>query len=268
MNNYDKYMHGVHDAEQKRLEIMAKMLGGANFLPPIVKDMRIIEFGSGTGAILREVAQMAPNVEAIGIDREAAQISTAKQLAAEQGLTNIRFIESDIMNLEWKEALCDAAYCRYVLEHVPDPILVVKKMSQTIRPGGWVCAYEWINSASTIFPACPTAAKVWSGIYQYQNSIGGCSAIADRLADIFIKAGFNDHEITAHPWVCTAKDKERLSWYVSGAIEIIDQTSKEILRKNFTTQDAINKAKEEYNAVLEHPGALLVEVMCRAIGRV
>ena len=45
------YMHGIGPAEQDRLEMQAKLLGGSEFLPSLQPGMRIVEFGCGTGAM-------------------------------------------------------------------------------------------------------------------------------------------------------------------------------------------------------------------------
>jgi Methyltransferase domain len=44
----------------------------------------------------------------------------------------------------------DLAYCRFVLLHVHDPVLVLAQMAAAVRPGGWVVAQEPVTSAGRI----------------------------------------------------------------------------------------------------------------------
>jgi SAM-dependent methyltransferase len=44
----------------------------------------------------------------------------------------------------------DLAFCRFLLLHVLDPIVVVRMMAKAVRSGGWVVAQEPITSAGRI----------------------------------------------------------------------------------------------------------------------
>lgn len=44
----------------------------------------------------------------------------------------------------------DLAFCRFLLLHVVDPLLVLSRMAGAVRPGGWVVAQEPITSAGRI----------------------------------------------------------------------------------------------------------------------
>jgi SAM-dependent methyltransferase len=44
----------------------------------------------------------------------------------------------------------DLAFCRFLLLHVIDPLVVLKRMARAVRPGGWVVAQEPITTAGRI----------------------------------------------------------------------------------------------------------------------
>jgi SAM-dependent methyltransferase len=44
----------------------------------------------------------------------------------------------------------DLAFCRFLLMHVTDPAVVLARMKQAVRPGGWVVAQEPITSAGRV----------------------------------------------------------------------------------------------------------------------
>ena len=46
--------------------------------------------------------------------------------------------------------LVDLAFCRFLLLHVPDPLLVLRRMAAAVKPGGWVVVQEPITTAGRI----------------------------------------------------------------------------------------------------------------------
>jgi len=44
----------------------------------------------------------------------------------------------------------DLAFCRFLLMHVVDPAVVLRRMRLAVRPGGWVVAQEPITSAGRV----------------------------------------------------------------------------------------------------------------------
>ena len=44
----------------------------------------------------------------------------------------------------------DLAFCRFLLLHVHDPVVVLNRMRSAVRPGGWVVAQEPVTSAGRV----------------------------------------------------------------------------------------------------------------------
>jgi len=261
------YLHGVDADEQERLEMLAIMLGGATFLPELRAGMSVLEVGCGTGAIAREVAAKVAPGEVIGVDREEAQLATAKKLAAAQGLGNMRFVHGSADALDLPAGTCDAAYCRFVLEHVADPVKVIAEMARVVNPGGWVCAYEWENSCGALHPDAPAVREVWDAIYRLQDLQGGDSMIARKLFGVFCEAGLSDVIAQGFAWTVTAQERDKLEAYVAGAREIISQTREGLLRERLVTTELLAVADEQYQRLLESPHAYIFEGFCRVVAR-
>jgi ubiquinone/menaquinone biosynthesis C-methylase UbiE len=261
-----EYMHGADRTEQERLETMARMLGGASFLPPLSPGMRIVEVGCGTGAIAREVAAMTAPGEVVGVDMQLAQLDTARRLAHETGVCNVRFLDGDANVLDFPDGTFDAAYCRFLLEHVADPVAVVRELGRVVKPGKWVCAFEWENDSHACYPESPAVNRVWEAIYRLQDEMGGHSGIGRRMYSVFTRAGLGDVQVHAHPWTCTGADRDRLEWYIGGAREIVSQMRDGLLERGFVTAELVDEASQEYERLLTSPDAFILEVMCCAVG--
>ena len=44
----------------------------------------------------------------------------------------------------------DLAFCRFLLLHVHDPLVALRSMASSVRPGGWIVAQEPVTSAGRI----------------------------------------------------------------------------------------------------------------------
>jgi ubiquinone/menaquinone biosynthesis C-methylase UbiE len=262
-----EYMHGVGDAEQRRLEVQAELLGGAAFLPTLRPNMTVLEVGCGPGAMARRVARQIAPGEYVGVDREARYLETAGRAAAADRLTNTRFVRGDAERLEELDlgGPFDGAYCRFVLEHTPAPVVVIRQLAEQVRPGGWICAYEWQNASFVVHPECPTVRRVWSGIDRLQETLEGDCNVAPKLLGMFQEAGLADVRIRADAFAFTNQD-DRLRRYVDGAREIIGQTRASLLERDLVGESELAQADGEYAALLDNRAAVVVEVMCCATG--
>lgn len=242
------------------------LLGGAEFLPPLNEGMNIIEFGCGTGAIARDVATRIAPGEVVGLDRQEAQLETARRIASDKGLKNVRFKQANAENAGEPDSVFDAAYCRFVLEHVADPVRVAQEMARVVKPGGWVCAYEWDNSCGTLFPESPAVKLVWEAIYRLQDMRGGDSRITGKLYGIFKRAGLANVRAEGFAWTITADERNKLEGYVGGAREIMSQTRDDLLAEKLVQPADLSAAEAQYQLLLESPDAYVFEGFCRATG--
>jgi len=174
----EQYLHGADEAEQERLESFAVLIGRSEFLPPLEPHHRILEVGCGTGALSRDVARRVPEGRVFGVDAQEAQLRTARQLADRDGIANLELRHGDAGSLPFADGELDGCYCRFVLEHLNDPLATVREMSRVVKPGGWVCALEWANDCFICHPPVPAVERAWAAIYELQARSGGEAEIS------------------------------------------------------------------------------------------
>lgn len=263
------YIHGADASEQRRLEVQAELLGGAEFLPALQPGMHLLDVGCGTGAIARAVAGVVAPGQVIGVDLAEAQLVTARRLAAQQGLTNLLFCQGDAYHLQWPAATFAGVYERFMLEHVCDPLPVICEMARVVQPGGWVCAYEWEAGCMVTYPDSAAITTVWQEIYRYQQTQGGDPWVGRKLYGLFRQAGLADVQATGRCWTLTgaAHDAERLQGYVTGALAILHQTHAALLTNQAVTPDLLAQAEADYQQLLQNPTTFIMHGFCRAIGR-
>ena len=267
-NSDTRYMHGADGAEQERLEQMTTVLPGIDFLPALRPGMRILEVGCGTGSLARKVAsEVAPDGVVVGVDRQQAQLQTARRLADREGIENLSLHLGDATGLDFPGADFDGAYCRFVVEHVPEPVILVREMMRVVKPGGWVCCFEWENGCSVVYPDSPAVQAVWQAVYDFQLSLEGDPYVARKLYAILNRAGLQQVEAKGRAWSITAADHDKLQVYVGSAREIIRQTREGLLSENRVSPDLLQEADAEYERLLNHPGAFAMEGYVYALGK-
>lgn len=266
-NQDSQYMHGADAAEQERLEQMTTVLPGIEFLPALKPGMRVLEVGCGIGSLARRVAgKIAPGGEVVGVDRQQAQLQTAGRLAKEQGIGNLSLHLGEATALDFPAAEFDGAYCRFVVEHVPDPLVLVREMMRVVKPGGWVCCFEWENGCSVIHPDSPSLREVWKAVYEVQLSLGGDPHIARKLYGILSQAGLGNVEARGRAWSLTPRDRDKIRVYIDSGREIIGQVRDKILQKDLATPELLQRADAEYERLVSHPEAFVMEGYVSATG--
>lgn len=110
---------------------------------------RCVDVGAGGGDVsvaLAEIVGRDGRVYAVDSD-PAARDAVAKAAAA-HGAQVIAITQAGEDLLLPEEV--DLAFCRFLLMHVLDPLVVLRRMGQAVRPGGWVVAQEPITSAGRV----------------------------------------------------------------------------------------------------------------------
>jgi SAM-dependent methyltransferase len=109
---------------------------------------RCVDVGAGGGDVsvaLAEVVGRDGRIYAVDSDpraRDASAVAAATH-------TQVIALTQSGEELTLPEPV-DLAFCRFLLLHVVDPVVVLKRMAAAVRVGGWVVAQEPITSAGRI----------------------------------------------------------------------------------------------------------------------
>ncbi|MHB8681653.1 MAG: class I SAM-dependent methyltransferase [Acidimicrobiales bacterium] len=109
---------------------------------------RCVDVGAGGGDVsvaLAAIVGREGRVYAVDSDPRARDEAAAAAAAYSQVLA-ITQAGEDLLLPE----LVDLAFCRFLLMHVIDPSVVLARMAQVLRPGGFLVAQEPITSAGRV----------------------------------------------------------------------------------------------------------------------
>lgn len=106
-----------------------------------VKDgARILDVGTGTGAVATTLESMLPAAEIVGVDPSAGFIEHARKSARS---ARLQFEVGDAQALRFGDASFDCAVSLLVLNFVPDPERAVAEMRRVTCSRGTVSACTW-----------------------------------------------------------------------------------------------------------------------------
>jgi len=255
------YIHGTEQEEQERLARLNR-LTNAPFLAwlELRPTDRVLEVGSGLGLLAREVAARTPQGEVIGIEYADAQLARAPR-----DVPSLRFLQGDAHHLPFAEAQFDVVYCRYVLEHVADPALVLREMRRVLKPGGRVYALENDIVVTRWDPDCPRFDALWRQFVALQAQLGGDGLIGKKLFRLFRQADFREITLSLQPEVHCAGQEGFVAW-VENILGNVAGAAAKLVEHGLTTEAEIAAACDELRSLLACEDATALFYWNRATG--
>jgi len=190
------YIHGTSEEEQRRLSLMNDVLLNRESLLEmhLRGDERIIDFGSGLGQFTRAMARAVPRGHVVGIERDPVQLASAKRIAEADGESSlVEWRQDDVLELKSATAsdwgTFDVAHTRFLLEHLPDPLRVVRSMVSAVRAGGRIVLADDDHGAMRLWPEPPGYADLWSAYVRSYDRIGNDPYVGRRLVQLLHEAG-------------------------------------------------------------------------------
>jgi SAM-dependent methyltransferase len=111
---------------------------------------RCVDVGAGGGDVTVALARIVGRDGRVyAVDSDPQARDAVARAAADAAQAQVIALTQAGEDLTLPEPV-DLAYCRFVLLHVRDPVVVLKRMGGAVRPGGWVVAQEPITTAGRI----------------------------------------------------------------------------------------------------------------------
>jgi SAM-dependent methyltransferase len=111
---------------------------------------RCADVGAGGGDVTVALAELVGRDGRVyAVDSDPMLRDEVAKAAAAAGQAQVLAITQTGEELRLPEPV-DLAFCRFLLLHVHEPVVVLQRMAQAVRPGGWVVAQEPITSAGRV----------------------------------------------------------------------------------------------------------------------
>lgn len=196
------YVHGFTRDEQNRLYHQARFLE-----PRVHEDLsfrrtkRLIEIGCGVGAQTDILLRRHPDVHVTGIDASAANLARAKKHLGGLPWAKGRYAlhEGDAGSLDFEASTFDGAFLCWILEHVPDPMLVLSEARRVLRPGSPIVVTEVLNATFFLQPYSPNTLSYWKAFNEHQIALRGDPFVGAKLGNLLQAVGYRDIDVRVRP---------------------------------------------------------------------
>ncbi|HZT66649.1 MAG TPA: methyltransferase domain-containing protein [Acidimicrobiales bacterium] len=111
---------------------------------------RCVDVGAGGGDVTVALAELVGRDGRVyAVDSDPAARDAVADAAATAAVAQVLAITQAGEDLLLPEPV-DLAFCRFLLMHVVDPVVVIGRMGRAVRPGGWVVCQEPVTSAGRV----------------------------------------------------------------------------------------------------------------------
>ena len=265
------YIHGTAPEEQQRLSLLNHLLNDAA-LPRVglVGGERILDVGSGLGQFTRSMARLAgPSGRVIGVERSVEQLTEARRLAVadqEEKLVDFRqgnAIALPLRHEEWGSF--DIVHTRFLLEHVTDPLAVVRMMVEAVRPAGKVILQDDDHEVLRIYPEPEGFYDLWKAYARSYSIAGNDPYVGRRLVSLLYESGANP---VANHWVFfgSCAGHPHFSSYAANLRGVLQTAKQAIVHNELLSESHFDSAIDSLQRWELNSNAALWYAVCWAEG--
>jgi serine phosphatase RsbU (regulator of sigma subunit)/SAM-dependent methyltransferase len=256
------YVHGTDPEEQKRLSRLNALLNGNSLMAlELCEGERVLDVGSGLGQFTRLLARkVGPRGKVLGIERSEAQLAEALKQARDDGeahLLDMRQGSAEKLPLiddEWETF--DVAHARFLLEHVRDPLAVVRQMVRAVRPGGRIVLEDDDHMVLRLWPEPPGLLDLWRAYYLLYERKGKDPFVGRHLIDLLHRAGARPRRNRCLDFGSCA-GSPNFEVMVENFIGILDGARDEIVSFDLSDHDRIDAALAAFRTWSRSPAAAM-----------
>ncbi len=264
------YLHGYSSEEQDRLYRQAR------FLEPMVHEglpflrrRNLIEVGSGVGAQSEILLRRLPEIRLTCIERSETQIARARKYLETVPWAKGRYslVQGDASRLDFPSDSFDSGFICWVLEHVPDPSLVLSELRRVLIPGSPVVVSEVLNATFFIDPYSPNTLRYWMAFNDRQIELGGDPFVGAKLGNLLQAVGYRDIETLVKTFHLDNRAPGERAEFLGYWTELLLSGAPELVGDGRVPADVVEGMKSELARVARDPNAVFFYSFIQARAR-
>jgi ubiquinone/menaquinone biosynthesis C-methylase UbiE len=217
-----------------------------------VRDgMRCLDIGCGSGDVTFELAERVGEAGRVtGLDMDDVKLSLASDVAAQRGLTNVTF---EVANAtDWQEFdAYDLVYCRFLLQHLSQPLDLLRRMWAAVRPEGVLIVEDTDFEGKFCHPANDAFEFYVRNYTAVLRAHGGDPTIGRKLPAYFAEAGIPTPELNLVQRVERSGEGKMMSYLT------LEATADAIVKRGLATHDEVKSALMSLLSYTQDPNTVI-----------
>jgi SAM-dependent methyltransferase len=203
----DTFTHGHHDSVLRS----HRWRTVANSAAYLRQGLSLLDVGCGPGTLSIDLARHVAPGPVLAIDATEDVLDEARRHAALAGVTTIEFRVADAYDLDLADGSFDVVHAHQVLQHVSDPVAMLRELRRVVREDGVVGVRDADYAWFVWYPEDPGLER-WLELYHAVARGNDAEPDAGRrLLGWARDAGSAEVTPSASVW-CHATEEDRAWW--------------------------------------------------------
>jgi ubiquinone/menaquinone biosynthesis C-methylase UbiE len=195
-----------------------------------------------------QLLQRFPGIRLTGVDLSAAQLAQARRNHAQ-----VPVVRSNAARLPFADGTFDRVHCSWLLEHLREPVPVLREVHRVLARGGHCHFAEVDNSTFRSVPESPEVVDAIAALNAGQQLAGGDPYIGPKLAGYLAQAGFARSSVRLAVQLGSSADPVFFQIFIDEFAEIFEGLTKTLPQMRLTLEAAAQKLR----GLVTTPGASL-----------
>lgn len=250
------YTHGHHESVLAAHRWRTIANSAAYLEPHLAPGRSLLDVGCGPGTITAQFAERLAPGRVVGLDAAADALTAARRHASDVG-ASVEFEQGDALALPFPDAAFDIVHTHQTLQHVGDPVAMLREMARVTVPGGIVAAREVDYAATAIHPVLP-GLELWLDLYRRVHRSNGGEPDAGRHLLAWARAaGLSSVATTASVWLFSTP-ADRAWWGGAWSERVLHSSfARDALAGGHADESELQAISAAWTAWAEHDDAVL-----------
>lgn len=263
-----KYVHGYSPFEQDRLVRQALY-----WRELIELDLEfqpgesVLEVGCGVGAVMGLIRSRFPNLKLSGIDIQPKQIEYARQYLPTIGVNDAELVVGDAAKLPWADATFDHVYMIWIVEHLRDPLPILREARRVLKPGGTIRLTETDYASIVPYPSSRAYTQYMDSFIEYFNQSGD-AYVGRRLGSLLEQAGYCDVEnrVVGYNW-WNNKHAQKIDAHIDYLLEFIEPILDDVVAATGCEPQRLDAGVAYFRSLKSNPDGAISHAFYKGFGR-
>lgn len=251
-----KYVHGYTEKEAERLKEQASTLNDViHYDSTFAEGSYILEAGCGVGAQTQIIAKINPGSKFISVDLSQDSLDKAQEMLRASEISNVQLLLADINHLPFSDETFDNVFICFLLEHLVNPVNVLKELKRVLKTGGQLIAIEGDHGSAFFYPDSIYAKSVINCQTQLQRQLGGNTNIGRELYPLVKSAGFKHISVSPRMIYTNANETELSKNFVKNIFTpMIEDVGKKAVKEGMIDNATFTKGISDLYRTAESNG--------------